>query len=374
MKKKVFTAALLLLMTILFAGCGILGNSADITAMQEQLRQMQAQLNEAQKQGFKPDDAAAAPAQTPQSVDAPSMPAEDVPKLYAYNCTVNGESMLNIEQAGEYTAIATLEYYQEVYCWMINGRMVTDEFNIDVLGNERPYTEAVLFFECEEADTTVTAVLRDKRTVYTVNAHMQFLNEKGKPVGQKYTEFIFGEDYEHPVSGEIYPGGWISVHVEADVPRGYEVDFWIINGIPYYYDRHVAGFTVYSLDETTVYEAVLKPKDVKSTPRPTATAAPHVWQAPEVSSKPEPVVYYSVSCRNCTFSGGGYSGAEGGSVPAGTVITVTSNFSHDSIVWEGDYVDGEWDQGAGIHTHAKVKSFTYTVNKDCSFICREMVN
>ena len=67
-------------------------------------------------------------------------------------------------------------------------------------------------------------------------------------------------------------------------------------------------------------------------------------------------------------SGGGYGGATGGSVPAGTTITVTSAVTYSSSVyWEGSYSVGDnWNPGP--------KSFSYTVNSDCSFTCYGIVN
>ena len=178
------------------------------------------------------------------------------------------------------------------------------------------------------------------------------IRDRGKPKGEPFTEFVFEEDYENPVTKETMPGGWITVYVEAVVPKGYAVDYWLINDVPYYYNRTVTSFTVHDLNEATVYEVVLRKENApSSTPKPTAkpTTTPQYVYEPDPDPTPEPV-YYSVSCSDCTFSGGGYSGATSGSVPAGTVITVTENVSYSgSVKWSGDYEAGDnWNPGPDL--------------------------
>lgn len=125
---------------------------------------------------------------------------------------------------------------------------------------------------------------------------MRFLNAKNKAGGDPFTEFVFEEDYVNAATGGTVPGGTISVYVEADIPRGYEVDYWLINHVPYYYNRTITSFRAFDLSESAVYEVVLKKKgEASSTPKP--TAAPTAQQpAATPAPTPEPV-YYSVSCK-----------------------------------------------------------------------------
>lgn len=69
------------------------------------------------------------------------------------------------------------------------------------------------------------------------------------------------------------------------------------------------------------------------------------------------VIEYDVYCSNCTFSGGGYSNASSGKVPAGTVITVTGN--------QPDRAPSSW---AGAYDAGTAGSFAYVVNGPCRFV------
>ena len=133
------------------------------------------------------------------------------------------------------------------------------------------------------SDTTlIKAVLRDELKVTSINAYMQFLDRYGDPTGETFDEYVFEYDDEN-VSNQV-----ITVYVKADIPSGYTVDYWKINEIPYYFNKTVTAFTVEELDETTVYEVVLKKaSSSSSTPAPTAapepTATPNATPAPSKS-------------------------------------------------------------------------------------------
>lgn len=75
---------------------------------------------------------------------------------------------------------------------------------------------------------------RPVKTITAINAEMRFLNAKNKAGGDPFTEFVFEEGYVNAATGGTVPGGTISVYVEADIPRGYEVDYWLINHVPYH--------------------------------------------------------------------------------------------------------------------------------------------
>ncbi len=92
-----------------------------------------------------------------------------------------------------------------------------------------------------------------------------------------------------------------------------------------------------------------QPKPTEPTPTEPETTQP-------VPTEPKPQLY-SISCIECTFSGGGYTDATTGTVAAGTEITVTAYKLPNTPVtgWKGSY-----DAGTEM-------SFTFTVNADCSF-------
>ena len=353
--KKILAVLFAALMLFSFTACRDGGN-ADLEAMKAQMKLMQQQLDEAKQAGFNPSgENAPAPESTP--APAPAIPSTDSAYVIAINSTIGGETLVPVDGSASFTAEAIIPEGMAVQNWEVNGA---------------PYYEDMepTFAFTADGYTVVEARLRPEFKVTTTNAQMQFLNAKGKPKGEPFTEFVFEEDYENPVTKETMPGGWITVYVEAVVPKGYAVDYWLINNVPYYYNRTVTSFTVHDLNEATVYEVVLRKENApSSTPKPTAkpTTTPQYVYEPDPDPTPEPV-YYSVSCSDCTFSGGGYSGATSGSVPAGTVITVTENVSYSgSVKWSGDYEAGDnWNPGPD--------SFTYTVNHDCSFKCWGIVN
>ena len=360
--KKFFAVLFTVLMLFSLTACQG-GSNADLEAMKMQMQLMQQQLDEAKKAGFVSGEQQPAPAETPQPEVVPQ-PVETIDAEYvlAINSVIDGETVIPLQGAETFTAEAIIPEGMAVERWEVNGM---------------PYHEDMepTFTFTAEGNTVVEARLRPEFKVTAINAEMQFLDAKGKPKGDAFTEFVFEEDYENPVTKETLPGGWITVNVQAVVPKGYAVDYWLINDVPYYYNRTVSNFTVYDLNEATVYEVVLKKENApSSTPKPTAkpTSTPYYYEpAPEPTPEPTPEpVYYSVSCEGCTFSGGGYSGATSGRVPAGTVITVTSIYHElDSVYWVGSITDGSYQNDGG-----GAKSHTYTVNGDCNFICRLIVN
>lgn len=187
---------------------------------------------------------------------------------------------------------------------------------------------------------TIEAVLREERKVTSINATMQFLDEKGKPTGNPFEEYIFEEDDENVKDGRI------TVFVEAEVPANHYVSHWLINNIPYHFNRTVNSFTVYDLNEATVYEPVFKKLNPTPTPTPTTT--------------PVPVETVTISCTNCTFSGGGYTNATSGTVPKGTSVTVTGTTAlGNPVIW---LINGET-----IEATLGMSSITRTVNSNTTF-------
>ena len=72
------------------------------------------------------------------------------------------------------------------------------------------------------------------------------------------------------------------------------------------------------------------------TPTPTPTPRPTPTPTKKPTPKPTPTpIYYTVSCYNCTFSGGGYSGATSGSVAKGTKITIYGSSDSSAAYFVG---------------------------------------
>lgn len=287
--KKLIAMVLCCAMLAVLAGCSAAKNyEAELQALQNQLQQMQAEMDKAEADETVGDKA-------------------DEQYLYAFNARIDGKDQVEFVGQQTYTAEAVVPEGMAVDCWSVNGE--------EMAGNE----DNTLTFNVS-ATSFVEARLRPEKTVITFNAQMKFLDEKDKPQGEPFEYFVFEEDFVNPVTGQTHEGGTITVYVEAVVPKGYAIDYWKINDIPYYYNRTVSSFVVEELDESTVYEVVLREEDAEPTAKPTATPASteEEW-TPSPTPTEEPVMY-RVTCMDCSFDG-----KTSGMVPAGTVITVVAN-------------------------------------------------
>ncbi|MBR6571260.1 MAG: hypothetical protein IKK75_12490 [Clostridia bacterium] len=189
--------------------------------------------------------------------------------------------------------------------------------------------------------------------VISRSARMSFLDENDKVGGEKFKTFDFMKDFTNLATGETEDGGRISLRVTAVVPQYKAISYWLFNDARLNFNSDVTWFRVYNLNESMAYQPVfygLPTPTPKPTPKPTPT--------------PTPVPKYSVSCKNCTFSGGGYSGASSGTVPYGTKITITPYGNSYLGWWSGSYGSGE----------VQKKSISWTVKSNCSFYWHEVIN
>ena len=201
---------------------------------------------------------------------------ENIFRIKAVNATVDGKSTVEFTGECAFAAAALVPEGKVLDHWQIDGQRVEGE------------SEQTLQFRAAE-DRVVSAHFRDEKKLTTINAELRLLDANGDAAGEALTEFVFEEDYVNPVTQETCQGGKICAEIKAVIPFGKTVDYWLINGVPYYYNTGITSFTVEDLNEATTYEVVLK--DI-------------------------PITYYNVSCVNCTFNGNA-----SGRVPAGTTLT-----------------------------------------------------
>lgn len=216
----------------------------------------------------------AEPAAAPAEQQQPEAEPITQNKLVAVNARINGKAEVEFSGAGAFLAQAVLPEGMAVDHWEINGvpadnqgRRYSLDFTVD--------TSAL-----------IEAVLRPELKVTSINAVMRFVNERGRPEGPVFNEFIFEKDYYNEATEEVNEGGLITLHVEADVPRDYEIDYWKINGVPYFFDREVDEFIVVNLDETTVYEVVLRHEDDDETDVNSLIPAPGTSGGPALPDDP----------------------------------------------------------------------------------------
>ena len=111
--------------------------------------------------------------------------------------------------------------------------------------------------------TERAAVLTDEQIVSAVDAQIQFVNEKRQPLGKKFTRFDFTNDYTSYATKANVRGGEFSGRIEAIIPAGMEVDHWLINGVPFYFNIAPRCITVICLNESTTYQPVFRAKKTK---------------------------------------------------------------------------------------------------------------
>lgn len=238
--------------------------------------------------------------------------------VYAIQSTINGESSAQFSGTAELTAKASIAEGQIVDHWEINGVA-------------QPDSAADTFSFTAESSGTVAAYMRQEKKITTINAEMRFLDADKKASGDPLTEFVFENDYTNPVTGETVEGGKISAEIKAVIPNGKIIDYWLINGVPYYYNGDVSSFIVEDLDEATTYELILKDK---------------------------PITYYRVTCSGCTFNG-----ISGGLVAAGTTIYASCNGG----AYAHFYVNG------GAYA-SEVKGVSVTINSDTYIEAYAIIN
>lgn len=317
--KRVTVLVLALLMLLSLVGCGA---NEELEAKQKEL---ESELTDVKAQlDHKTAEAAALQTEV-DTLKAQLDSAEEAlgdKSVYALHATINGENIVTITEQTTLTAEAELP-----------EGMVVDHWELD--GQVQEETEKTFTFTSSES-AVVAAVLRPEKKVTTVNCKLRFLNEDGKAEGDSYEEFVFEEPYKNPVTEEEIVDGTISVQVKAEIPSGYMVDYWKINGVEYHYGTALQSFVVKNLDEATEYEVVLK----------------------EI-----PVTYYKVTVHYGTINGKTELW-----VPAGTTLTaVCDSGFYAEFVINGVQQNDKWND-------PYVKQWTFTVQGDTVVWCYAIIN
>ena len=236
---------------------------------------------------------------------------------------------------------------KKVAYWVINGAKYT--FNTEVKSftlREVPYgmvIEAVLSGNTAQTLPTMEEIQQHRTgetlLVETKSARMSHMNDKNKASGGSFTEFDFTDAFINNATGETEQGGRVTVRVAASIPEGKLVTYWRFNGARLNFNSDVSSFVVENLADSMLYQPVF-------------------------FTKTTPVPEYSISCKNCTFSGGGYTNAKSGTVPYGTKITITPQGNSSLGWWSGSYGTGEVNK----------KSISWTVKNNCSFEWHMVIN
>ena len=286
--------------------------------------------------------------------------------------------------------------------WVINGVRYDFEPNIPssfTLDNalESMTIEAVMKKETSStllsADQIQQIRTDEQLIVETIHAELCHLNAKHSGGGGWITSFDFTEDYINRATKKTEEGGQVTIRVQAKIPKGKKISYWLFNEAKIDFNTNVTKFVVCTLNTSMTYEPVFgsgskateAPSAVNTRPQPRATAEPtqtpsavntrpqpsgtlEPTQAPSaVNTRPQAKIYYNVTCTNCTFSGGGVSNASSARVEAGTTITVTTSSSGTVVGW---YVNGAHKMKTRQEAFLG-SSFTLTVNKDTTIVCQK---
>ncbi len=249
-----------------------------------------------------------------------------------------GEEMTSVEVTPEDLMVITAKIPkgQKVDYWVINGvrydflktvrtlRMTKfdNDFTVEVVYNRGSSQTLLSEDSIQAARTGEQLLLTTLRSEY---CHIKTGTTGGG--GWTHDPFDFTNDYANRATGKTEKGGQITAKVRAVIPKDKSVRGWKINETEVYGNVVFEQFVVRSLNAATTYEPLFGDKT------------------------------YHVTCKNCTFSGGGYSNAKEGYVKAGTKVTVTSVWSYPSgwIINNGTI---QW-------THSSTT--TRTINADTSF-------
>lgn len=119
--------------------------------------------------------------------------------------------------------------------------------------------------EWTDVDAQTRAASEDALTLRAVNAVIRFLDANGRPAGEEYTDFDFSAAYANPVTGESCEAGTLTARIIADESRKDDIDYWMIDGVPFYFSSKVWFITVEGLDQGMTFEVVYKGEEPTTT-------------------------------------------------------------------------------------------------------------
>ena len=198
----------------------------------------------------------------------------------------------------------------------------------------------------------------DTLEVKTVNAKLSHVKKDLTASGGWITNFDFTEDYTNKATKKKEAGGQVTVRIKATVPKGKKINYWKFDSVKIDFDKAVTEMVVHMLNVSKTYEPVFG-----TTASKTST-----------NSEQQPVQeYFTVTCKGCTFSGGGHTNATSGQVPAGSQIKVTNKTGSQVKAWRingvvraktvNHPVDGEQ------RVNITANSITLTVNWNSTIVC-----
>lgn len=280
-----------------------------------------------------------APANAPAPAAAP--PVDDLlPTDGAGSITVqafNAAITYAGRRSGKYSAVsydtpvqlqvaASLPKGQTLEYWVIDGvrydfkpkvpaaitlDQVTDNMVIEAVAKGRD-SQTLL-------TPTATGASGARRVVETVNAKLGHVNKKLSVSGGWIKSFDFTDNYVNRATKKREAGGQVTLCVKAVIPKGKKLSYWKFDGAHLSFDKNVTEMVVHALGVSKTYEAVMVKPAVK-----------------EAKASEEGPAMYTVRCSGCVFSGGDYTNATSGTVPANTKITIKNTTGKTVSFWRAN--------------------------------------
>lgn len=178
------------------------------------------------------------------------------------------------------------------------------------------------------------------------NAKMRHVKNSTTGNAQPFTRFDFTRDYLNEATGKTVSGGTIDFKVAANTNGNTKVKNWEIDGARIIFNNPISYIIVHGLNVSKTYvahydgESDWKPNPGSSSGKASGSSGSGGNQTSGGSQPESNVDMCTVYCTNCTFSGGGFSGATKGDVPVHTVITVRYRCDVKSITVNDSPVDG----------------------------------
>lgn len=275
-------------------------------------------------------------------------------------CDAEGTSTeLTFNGAAEFKATADNPHSSSIDYWVING--VKYEFPatvkyITVTELTWDMTIECVYKKASSSTLSGAAGTGDDLIVSCESAKLSHIKGTSSAGGAAFTEFDFSKDYTNKATGKTEKAGKVTVKVSANFNN---VDYWEFNEAHLKFSSNINHFFVRDLNAKMHY-------------------VPHAGQARKSNDndtdRSSTDVYYNVTCTNCTFTGGGYSGATSGKVKAGTQITVTAAYLSK---WR---VNGAWRgrtvvvNGESLFDVTEARSINLTINRNTDIYASEVVN
>lgn len=234
--------------------------------------------------------------------------------------------------SGSFKVTADYPHSDRIDYWVIDG--VRYDFNICVKTMNIRNLDRSMTIECvykNQKSVTLnnpeylrTPEAGEPLVVKSANSKMRHVKNTSTGDAKAFTEFDFSSAYKNAATGKTVSNGTIDLKVTANATGDTKVKSWEINGVSIVFNSAVNYMILHGLNTSTEFIAHYDGETERS-----GSSGSSGGSSKNDKNTEDRKNYCTVDCRSgCTFSGGTYSGAKKGDVPAGTVVTISSNIGN----------------------------------------------